>query len=320
MSRPGSGGGPGPASVSEAPRPSAARPGIEGHLAHGAGAGHLPMCFEIIAQARVFGADARAGVGQHAGLAARRAAGQIGWATQATVATAAATARPDSPMRKGERRRGAATMGNSASSARARRAWKAALASGPDRNCAGHRRSDDRYPRSAALPGQQACEDIVGFFSVHPGGNRLFQEDSAITTDLAAVCMTATLTSDARHRCLAMGATLRRWLRARGKYASAPCRSGSPCSGRCLRNSYLRFHAGRLRCAIPRHCSIAALTVWAISRLATIDSGVLMSVRFSVSLKVSPSSVSIALGALGRRPWEASQFLAVLMAMRYNQV
>ena len=31
--------------------------------------------------------------------------------------------------------------------------------------------------------------------------------------------------------------------------------------------------------------SIAALTVWAISRLATIDSGVLMSVRFSVSLK-----------------------------------
>ncbi|KAG1246219.1 hypothetical protein G6F68_014734 [Rhizopus microsporus] len=40
------------------------------------------------------------------------------------------------------------------------------------------------------------------------------------------------------------------------------------------------------------------------------DSGVLISVRLSVSLKVSPSSVSIAFGALGRRPCEASQLRA----------
>ncbi|KAG0759903.1 hypothetical protein G6F22_019253 [Rhizopus arrhizus] len=93
------------ANVSVTPVPSTPRSDVERDLAHRAGAGHLAMGLQVVAQARIIGGGRRAaGVGQHADFGRRRAR-----------------------QRNGERRRGAATIGSSASSARASRDWKAAL-------------------------------------------------------------------------------------------------------------------------------------------------------------------------------------------------
>ena len=51
-----------------------------------------------------------------------------------------------------------------------------------------------------------------------------------------------------------------------------------------------------------------------------IDSGVLISLSWSPSSKVSASSTSFSVLVGARRPWETRKFLAVLTPIRYSQV